>query len=116
PAAAGPAPERPASAAQRGGPDAALLAGDDPAGDLAVVLAWTKPAAARLVELEGDDERITGLAEEEAALATPVTELAGAPSALRPDAAEKFSRDVTEELSALAMPHASLVAVVQPLG
>jgi DNA repair protein RecN (Recombination protein N) len=100
---------------QPGGPDADLLAGDDPAGDLAVVLAWTKPAAARLVELEGDDERIAGLAEEEAALAAQVAELAAALSALRHDAAEKFSRDVTGELSALAMPHASLVAVVQPL-
>ena len=89
--------------------------GADPVGDLAVVLAWTKPAAARLVELEGDDERITALAEEEAGLAAQVTELAGALSALRHDAAEKFSRDVTGELTALAMPHASLVAVVQPL-
>jgi DNA repair protein RecN (Recombination protein N) len=89
--------------------------GADPIGDLAVVLAWTKPAATRLLELEGDDERITGLADEEAALASQVTELAGALSALRSDAAEKFSRDVTEELAALAMPHASLVAVVQPL-
>jgi DNA repair protein RecN (Recombination protein N) len=89
--------------------------GADPVGDLAVVLAWTKPAATRLLELEGDDERITGLADEEAALATQVTELAGALSTLRSDAAEKFSRDVTGELTALAMPHASLVAVVQPL-
>ncbi len=80
-----------------------------------MVLAWTKPAATRLVELEGDDERIAGLAEEEAALAAQVTELAGALSTLRHDAAEKFSRDVTEELAALAMPHASLVAVVQPI-
>jgi DNA repair protein RecN (Recombination protein N) len=87
----------------------------DPAGDLATVLAWTKPAAARLLELEGDDERIAGLAEEEAELATRVTELAGRLSALRQEAAEKFSLDVTEELTALAMPHASLVAVVQPL-
>ncbi|HEY2522154.1 MAG TPA: DNA repair protein RecN [Streptosporangiaceae bacterium] len=89
--------------------------GADPVGDLAAVLAWTKPAAARLVELEGDDERITALAEEEAGLAAQVTELGGALSALRHDAAEKFSRDVTGELTALAMPHASLVAVVQPL-
>jgi len=109
------AAELAAQPGQPGGPDADLLAGDDPAGDLAVVLAWTKPAAARLVELEGDDERIAGLAEEEAALAAQVAELASALSALRHDAAEKFSRDVTGELSALAMPHASLVAVVQPL-
>src|SRR6201996_5411993 len=87
----------------------------DPAGDLAVVLAWTKPAAVRLLELEGDDERIAGLAEEEAQLATRVTELAAQLTSLRQDASERFSRDVTAELTALAMPHASLVAVVRPL-
>ncbi len=91
------------------------LADIDPAGDLAVVLAWTKPAAARLLELEGDDDRIAGLAEETAQLAARVTELAGQLTSLREDAAERFGRDVTAELTALAMPHASLVAVVRPL-
>jgi DNA repair protein RecN (Recombination protein N) len=87
----------------------------DPGGDLATVVAWTKPAATRLLELEGDDDRIAGLAQEEAELAERVTELAGQLSALRQDAAERFSADVTAELTALAMPHASLVAVVRPL-
>jgi DNA repair protein RecN (Recombination protein N) len=87
----------------------------DPGGDLATVLAWTKAAATRLLELEGDDDRIAGLAQEEAELAERVTELAGQLSALRQDAAERFSGDVTAELTALAMPHASLVAVVRPL-
>ena len=91
------------------------LADIDPGGDLAVVLAWTKPAAARLLELEGDDDRIAGLAEETAQLAARVTELAGQLTSLREDAAERFGRDVTAELTALAMPHASLVAVVRPL-
>src|SRR6202012_5142744 len=36
-------------------------------------------------------------------------------TALRQDASERFSHDVTTELTALAMPHASLVAVVRPL-
>jgi DNA repair protein RecN (Recombination protein N) len=87
----------------------------DPGSDLATVLAWTKPAATRLLELEGDDDRIAGLAQEEAELAERVTELASQLSALRQDAAERFSGDVTAELTALAMPHASLVAVVRPL-
>src|ERR1700722_6338032 len=87
----------------------------DPGGDLATVAAWTKPAASRLLELEGDDDRIAGLAQEEAELAERVTELAGQLSALRQVAAERFSADVTAELTALAMPHASLVAVVRPL-
>ncbi|HEY0716786.1 MAG TPA: DNA repair protein RecN [Streptosporangiaceae bacterium] len=98
----------------QGAPEAGEVAAD-PGGDVAAVLAWTKPAAARLVELEGDDERIAGLAQEEAQLAVEVSELAGTLSGLRHDAAEKFSRDVTAELTALAMPHASLVAVVRPL-
>jgi DNA repair protein RecN (Recombination protein N) len=87
----------------------------DPGGDLATVVAWTKPAASRLLELEGDDDRIAGLAQEEAELAERVTELAAQLSALRQGAAERFSADVTAELTALAMPHASLVAVVRPL-
>ena len=61
----------------------------DGIGDLAAVLAWTKIAAARLNELEGDDERIAGLAQEEAELAAQVAELAGTLTALRADAAER---------------------------
>ena len=87
----------------------------DGIGDLAAVLAWTKIAAARLNELEGDDERIAGLAQEEAELAAQVAELAGTLTALRADAAERFSRDVTAELTALAMPHARLTVAMRPL-
>jgi DNA repair protein RecN (Recombination protein N) len=112
-------PRAAAELAASPGPDGAQdepgAAAVDPGGDLAVVLAWTKPAADRLLELEGDDDRIAGLAETEAQLAARVTELAGQLSVLRQDAAERFSHDVTAELTALAMPHASLVAVVQPL-
>ncbi len=90
------------------------LAGDG-ISDLATVLAWTKVAAARLSELEGDDDRIAELAREEAELAARVTELAAALTALRQDAAMRFSRDVTAELTALAMPHARLAAVLRPL-
>ena len=91
------------------------LPGDDGIGDLAAVLGWTKIAAARLNELEGDDERIDGLAQEEAALAGRVAELAGTLTALRADAALRFSRDVTAELTALAMPHARLTVAIRPL-
>ncbi len=84
-------------------------------GDLAAVLAWTKIAAARLNELEGDDERIAGLAQEEAELAARVAELAATLTALRHDAAMRFSRDVTAELTALAMPHARLTVAIRPL-
>ena len=87
----------------------------DGIGDLAAVLAWTKVAAARLGELEGDDDRIAALARQETEMAARVTELAAALTALRQDAAERFSRDVTAELTALAMPHARLTAVLRPL-
>jgi DNA repair protein RecN (Recombination protein N) len=107
------AAELAASPAASGAPEDAPAI--DPGSDLATVLAWTKPAATRLLELEGDDDRIAGLAQEEAELAERVTELASQLSALRQDAAERFSGDVTAELTALAMPHASLVAVVRPL-
>ena len=87
----------------------------DGIGDLATVLAWTKVAAARLGELDGDDDRIAELERQEAELAARVTELAGALTALRQDAATRFSRDVTAELTALAMPHARLAAVLRPI-
>jgi len=84
-------------------------------GGLAAVLGWAKQAAARLGELDGDDERISGLAEEETALAAAAGELAGQLTSGRQDAARRFAADVTAELSALAMPHASLTAAVTPL-
>jgi DNA repair protein RecN (Recombination protein N) len=84
-------------------------------GGLAAVIGWAKQAAARLAELDGDDERISGLAEEETALAAAVSELAGQLSTGRKDAARRFAADVTAELSALAMPHASLTVAVIPL-
>ena len=87
----------------------------DGIGDLAAVLTWTKVAAARLSELEGDDERIAGLAEQEAQLAARVAELAADLTALRQGASERFARDVTAELTALAMPHARLAVVLRPL-
>ncbi|MQA88255.1 MAG: DNA repair protein RecN [Streptosporangiales bacterium] len=74
--------------------------------DLAAVLAWAKQAATRLVELEGDDERIDELRAEHERLTAEVTELAGELSAARTAAARRFADAVTAELAALAMPHA----------
>jgi len=87
---------------------------DGGAGDLAAVLAWSKRAAERLAELDGDDERITALAAAEAELAAEVDRLATDLSGLREQAAEKFAGAVTDELTALAMPHARIsVAITQ---
>lgn len=97
------------------GTGSSLLAGPS-AGGLASVLAWAKQASTRLAELEGDDDRIAGLADEEASLAAEVGQLAGELSAARKEAADKFADDVSAELTALAMPHARLTVAVTPQG
>jgi len=84
-------------------------------GDLAAVLDWAKQAGSRLAELEGDDDKIAALAAEEAALQSEVTSLAARLTGLRSAAAERFASEVTAELTALAMPHASLTAAVSEL-
>jgi DNA repair protein RecN (Recombination protein N) len=84
-------------------------------GDLAGVLDWAKQAGSRLAELEGDNDKIAALAAEEASLQGEVTALAARLTELRSAAAERFASEVTAELTALAMPHASLTAVVSEL-
>ncbi|HEY3955107.1 MAG TPA: DNA repair protein RecN [Streptosporangiaceae bacterium] len=87
--------------------------GDQP-GTLAAVLAWAKDAALQLTELDGDDDRVSALAAEEADLAARADDLAGQLTELRVEAAGRFAQAVTTELVALAMPHAELsVAIAQ---
>ncbi|NUR10088.1 MAG: DNA repair protein RecN [Nocardioidaceae bacterium] len=78
------------------------------------VLAWAEASAARLLELDGTDERIAALTarrdESRAALADPAAAL----TALRTKAAARLGKAITAELGSLAMPHARLtVAVTQ---
>ncbi|HZC41620.1 MAG TPA: AAA family ATPase, partial [Streptosporangiaceae bacterium] len=82
--------------------------------DLAGVLGWAERAARRLAELDGTDDQIGALAEEEARLAGEVRDLAGTLTGLRQQAADRFAADVTAELTALAMPHARLTVAVTP--
>ncbi|MBO2450190.1 DNA repair protein RecN [Actinomadura barringtoniae] len=78
------------------------------------VLEWARTSAARLTELDGDDDRIDELAAEKDELTERLTAEAGELTAVRTRAAERFSAAVTEELTALAMPHARVdVAVTQ---
>jgi len=84
-------------------------------GDVAAVLDWAKQAGSRLAELEGDNDKIAALAAEESSLASQVTSLAAELTALRLAAAKRFASAVTAELTALAMPHGSLTAVVSAL-
>jgi DNA repair protein RecN (Recombination protein N) len=83
--------------------------------DIAVVLDWARRAAARVSELDNDDEKIAVLTVEEAELSAHVRELAARLTQLRAEAGERFARDVTEELTALAMPHARISVVLTPL-
>jgi DNA repair protein RecN (Recombination protein N) len=84
-------------------------------GDVAAVLDWAKQAGSRLAELEGDNDKIAALAAEEVSLRSEVTSLASRLTALRLQTAERFAAVVTAELTALAMPHASLTAAVTEL-
>jgi DNA repair protein RecN (Recombination protein N) len=106
------------------GGDAALFAMPDaaaagaPAGEpdeIAYVLEWARLAAARVGELDNDDETIAALTGTEAELSAQVTELAVRLSRLRAEAGERFAADVTAELTALAMPHAKISVVLTAL-
>ena len=102
---------RPASGAD----DAASEAQQPVIPDLAAVLVWAKGAAARLAELDSDDDRIASLQAREAELAGTVRDLGGQLTVMRQDAAARFDAAVTAELTALAMPHARLNVAVSPL-
>ena len=84
-------------------------------GDVAAVLDWAKQAGSRLAELEGDDDKIAALAAEESSLRAEVASRAAGLTALRSEAAQRFAAEVTAELTALAMPHASLTAAISEL-
>jgi DNA repair protein RecN (Recombination protein N) len=87
--------------------------GEEPG--LAAVLAWAKQSAARVAELDADDDTIAALAAEETRLAAAAAELAGHVTQGREQAAGKFAEQVTAELAALAMPHARLTIALSPL-
>ncbi|MET8945902.1 DNA repair protein RecN [Streptomyces sp. NPDC004542] len=74
--------------------------------DIDAVLAWAEQGAARLTELDGDDERIDELTAERDALRAELGGLAQALTDARTEAAERFAAAVTAELASLAMPHA----------
>ncbi|MFI7342691.1 DNA repair protein RecN [Streptomyces sp. NPDC050085] len=76
--------------------------------DVAAVLAWAETSAARLLELDGDDERIDELTAERESLRGELGALAQELTAARIEAAARFAAAVTEELASLAMPHARI--------
>jgi DNA repair protein RecN (Recombination protein N) len=76
------------------------------------VIDHLESGSSRLMELDGDADRIAALEREVAADAERVGELADRLSALRRGAAARLGEAVTAELAALAMPDARLVIEV----
>lgn len=74
--------------------------------DVNSVLDWAERSAARLNELDGDDERLDELTAERDALRSELGGLAQALTDARTEAAARFAAAVTAELASLAMPHA----------
>ncbi|WP_236239296.1 DNA repair protein RecN [Streptomyces sp. CC228A] len=81
--------------------------------DVGAVLKWAEESAARLTELEGDDDRIGGLTDERDALRAELSELAQRLTDARTEAAARFADAVTAELASLAMPHARVSFAVR---
>ncbi|QEU81231.1 DNA repair protein RecN [Streptomyces subrutilus] len=77
------------------------------------VLAWAEEGSARLLELDGDDERIAELTAERDGLRSELSLLAQALTDARVEAATLFASAVTEELASLAMPHARVTIDVR---
>ncbi|WP_312856670.1 DNA repair protein RecN [Phytoactinopolyspora halotolerans] len=94
------------------GPDAPMLDGTEQ-GEIDAVLAWAERGSRRLLELDGDDERVAALREERDRLSAELNELADTISKARAEAAERFSEAVSVELTALAMPHARVTIEVR---
>lgn len=81
---------------------------------LADVIEALETGSTRLLELDGDSDRIEELRSEVEADAALVAELADGLSALRRAAAEQLGAAVSAELAALAMPDAQVVVEVTP--
>ncbi|MEV4435642.1 DNA repair protein RecN [Streptomyces sp. NPDC049585] len=81
--------------------------------DVGQVLAWAEAGAARLAELDGDDDRIGELTAERDVLRAELGELAQVLTDARTEAAKRFADAVTAELASLAMPHARVTFAIR---
>ncbi|MFE2347767.1 DNA repair protein RecN [Kitasatospora cineracea] len=84
-------------------------------GTLAEVLDWAETGSVRLLELDGDDERIDELGARETELRARLADLAAEVSQARHAAADKFAAAVSDELAELAMPHARVTFAISQL-
>ena len=80
--------------------------------DVDGVLAWSARASHRLLELDGADDRIAALEQQDADLESALGALAAELTAARTAAAARFGAAVSAELTDLAMPHAMVSARV----
>ncbi len=80
--------------------------------DVDGVLVWAARASDRLFELDGADDRIAALEQQDTELEASLGALAGELSEARAAAALRFAEAVTAELAELAMPHARVTADV----
>ncbi|WP_350346946.1 DNA repair protein RecN [Agromyces sp. G08B096] len=78
------------------------------------VLAFRAEGGLRLIELDGDDDRIEALEASVDRLEGEVDRLATRVTELRTEAASRLAEAVTAELAALAMPDAELTVLVEP--
>jgi DNA repair protein RecN (Recombination protein N) len=81
--------------------------------DIAGVIDWGERSAARLTELEEDDDRIGELEAERDALRTELSGFAQTLTDARREAAGRFAGAVTAELAELAMPHARVTIEIR---
>ncbi len=76
------------------------------------VLAWAAGAAPRLLELEGDDDRVAALTARHTELGGELLELAGSLSSARTEAAQRLGAAATAELPGLSMGSSELSVAV----
>ncbi|WP_022883648.1 DNA repair protein RecN [Glaciibacter superstes] len=81
-------------------------------GGIDEAIAFLDTGSARLLELDGDSDRLDRLKADTESDRVTVDELAGRLSSLRAEAAGALGEAVTAELSALAMPDAALVVQI----
>jgi DNA repair protein RecN (Recombination protein N) len=80
------------------------------------VLTWAETSAARLLDLDGTDERIAVLKADQERLGAELVTAASALTGARTEAAGRLATQVTEELGLLAMPDATFDIAVTPTG
>ncbi|GAA3852831.1 DNA repair protein RecN [Saccharothrix violaceirubra] len=84
------------------------------AADVDGVIEWAADASGRLSGLDTSDEALAVLAARRDELAGQLAEFALRVTAAREDAAQELGKAVSEELTGLAMPHATVEVVVRP--